>query len=112
MKCAVHLDGTVKGLLPKLVRAGFDAIEAITPRPAGDLEIEEIRDLAGGGPVILWGGVPGVMFAPSFTWEQMKAHVERLIDAWGQGPFVMGVADQVPPDGSIDYCRKIAELIG
>ncbi len=46
VKCAVHLDGAIKGLLPKLVRAGFDAIEALTPKPAGDLDIEEIRDLA------------------------------------------------------------------
>jgi len=110
VKCAVHLDGTVKGLLPKLIRAGFDAIEAITPKPAGDLEIEEIRALAGDDRVILWGGVPGVLFAPPFAWEQMKAHAERLIASWGQGPFVMGVADQVPPDGDIGFCRRIAEL--
>ena len=64
VKCAVHLDGTVKGLLPKLVRSGFDAIEALTPKPAGDLDIEEIRKLAASDTVILWGGVPGVMFAP------------------------------------------------
>jgi len=110
IKCAVHLDGTVRGLLPKLVRSGFDAIEALTPKPAGDLKIAEIRDLADSDTVILWGGVPGVMFAPPFTWEQMKAHVQRLIACWGNRPFIMGVADQVPPDGDIDFCRKIAEL--
>ena len=107
VKCAVHLDGTVKGLLPKLVRSGFDAIEALTPKPAGDLDIEEIRDLAASDTVILWGGVPGVMFAPPYTWEQMEAHVRRLLDCWQGRPFVMGVADQVPPDGNIEFCRKI-----
>lgn len=111
VKCAVHLDGTVKGLLPKLVCAGFDAIEALTPKPAGDLDMDQIRDLAGNGPVVLWGGVPGTMFAPAYSWEQMKNHVKRLIASWGRGPFVMGVADQVPPDGAIEYCRKIADLI-
>ncbi len=111
IKCAVHLDGTVRGLLPKLVRSGFDAIEALTPKPAGDLELEEIHDLPDSDTLILWGGVPGVMFAPPFTWEQMKAHVQRLIACWGEGPFIMGVADQVPPDGDIEFCRKIAELV-
>ena len=111
VKCAVHLDGKVKGLLPKLVRSGFDAIEALTPKPGGDLEIEEIRDLAGSDTVILWGGVPGIMFAPPYTWKQMESHVRRLIECWGSRPFVMGVADQVPPDGNIEFCRKIAELI-
>ena len=46
VKCAVHLDGTVKGLLPKLIASGFDAIEALTPKPGGDLDVEEIRMLA------------------------------------------------------------------
>ena len=111
VKCAVHLDGTVKGLLPKLVRSGFDAIEALTPKPAGDLDIEEMQDLAASDTLILWGGVPGVMFAPPYTWDQMEAHVRRLLECWRGRPFVMGVADQVPPDGDIEFCRKIAQLI-
>ena len=110
VKCAVHLDGTVRGLLPKLVAAGFDAIEAITPKPGGDLEVEEICDLAGNSPVILWGGVPGVLFAPPFTWADMRSHVLRVLASWGSRPFVLGIADQVPPNGDIGFCRKIAEL--
>jgi hypothetical protein len=111
IKCAVHLDGTVKGLLPKLIRSGFDAIEALTPKPGGDLDFEEIRDLANGSPVILWGGVPGIMFAPPYTWKQMESYVRRLIDCWRGRPFILGVADQVPPDGDIEFCRKITDMI-
>jgi hypothetical protein len=111
VKCAVHLDGTVKGLLPKLERAGFDAIEALTPKPAGDLDVEEIRKLAVSDTLILWGGVPGVMFAPPHDWAQMESHVHRLIECWGNRPFIMGVADQVPPDGNIEFCRNIAAIV-
>jgi hypothetical protein len=111
VKCAVHLDGTVKGLLPKLERAGFDAIEALTPKPAGDLDVEEIRKLAASDTLILWGGVPGVMFAPPHDWAQMESHVHRLIECWGNRPFIMGVADQVPPDGNIEFCRNIAAIV-
>jgi hypothetical protein len=156
VKCAVHLDGTVKGLLPKLIRSGFDAIEALTPKPGGDLEIEEIRDLAGSElasrishnsgadipvcrekgstygrqeclphrtlccstslcskkcGVILWGGVPGILFAPPYTWPQMESHVRRVLDSWQDRPFILGVADQVPPDGDIQFCRRIADLL-
>jgi Uroporphyrinogen decarboxylase (URO-D) len=109
--CAVHLDGTVAGLLPKLAAVGFDAIEALTPFPAGDLRVEEMRAAAGNDAVVLWGGVPGVMFSPPFTWQDMEGHVRRLLDAWRGERFIVGVADQVPPDGNIDYCRRIAELI-
>jgi len=112
VKCAVHLDGTVKGLLPKLIRSGFDAIEALTPKPGGDLDVEEIRKLADPSRAILWGGVPGIMFAPPYTWAQMESHVWRLIECWRGRPFILGVADQVPPDGDIQFCRRIAKIIG
>jgi hypothetical protein len=111
IRAAVHLDGTVAGLLPKLIRSGFDAVEALTPEPAGDLAVEAIARLAGDAPVILWGGVPGAMFAPPYTWEEMRSHVERLLAAWSGLRFIVGVADQVPPDGDITLCRRIAEML-
>ena len=111
IKAAVHLDGTIRGLLPKLVDVGFDAIEALTPLPAGDLSLDEIQRLAGSDAVILWGGVPGAMFAAPYTWSDVEDHVQRLLDCWGNRPFVLGVADQVPPDGDISFCPRIAEML-
>ena len=111
IRAAVHLDGTVGGLLPKLVASGFDAVEALTPKPAGDLSAEEMGAIAG-GRTILWGGVPGVMFAPPYTWDDMRHHVEHVLETWGGHPFVLGVADQIPPDGDIDFCMRIREMIG
>jgi len=111
IRAAVHLDGAVRGLLPKLVHAGFDAIEALTPYPGGDLTSQEIAHLAGSDIVILWGGIPGILFAPPFTWEDMSAHLRRLLSDWQGRPFVLGVADQVPPNGNIDFCKRIADSL-
>jgi hypothetical protein len=111
IKTAVHLDGRVKGLLPMLVQTGFDSIESLTPKPAGDLDLAEINHLAGSDQVILWGGVPGVLFAPPYTWEDMKSHVTQVIRTWGHRPFILGVADQVPPDGDITFVPRIADLL-
>lgn len=110
-RCAVHLDGTAKGLLSQVVDAGFDAVEALTPMPGGDLPVESMREEAGSDAVVLWGGVPGILFAPPFTWGQVAAHVRRVLAAWRGTPFALGVADQVPPDGDIGYCARIADLI-
>jgi hypothetical protein len=107
---AVHLDGTVRGLLPKLIAEGFDAVEALTPLPAGDLEVEEMVRLARTSSTILWGGLPGVLFAPPYTWDDMEKHLARLLKAWAGRPFIVGVADQIPPDGRLDYCRRIADF--
>lgn len=111
IKAAVHLDGTVRGLLPKLAAAGFDAVEALTPQPAGDLTPAEMRRLANRSDLILWGGVPGALFPAPTDWPRMRRHLDELIEAWAGQPFVLGVADQVPPDGNIDFCRLIAERL-
>ena len=70
-----------------------------------------MRVLAGDDRVILWGGVPGAMFAPPFEWPDMERHVRRLLDLWSGTRFVVGVADQIPANGDIENCRKISELI-
>jgi len=109
--CAVHLDGRVAGLLPKLVETGFDAVEAVTPSPVGDIDVVEMQQIVSGSDTILWGGVPGAMFAPPFTWEDMRRHVRHVVQCWADRPYVLGVADQVPPDGNIEFCRRIADLV-
>ena len=111
VKCAVHLDGTVKGLLPKLAEVGFDAIEAITPMPAGDVRVEEIPKLVNNDNIILWGGVPGVMFCEPYTWPDVENHIHRLVQSWSDQRFILGVADQVPANGDIEICRKISSMV-
>ncbi len=109
IKAAVHLDGTVQGLLPKLAAAGFDAIEALTPQPAGDLEPAQMRRLANRPDLILWGGMPGALFPAPNDWPRIRRHLDALLEAWAGQPFIVGVADQVPPDGNIEFCRQIAD---
>lgn len=109
---ATHLDGMVRGLLPRLAQVGFDAVESITPAPVGDVEIDELRGLCGDRGTIIWGGIPGAMFAPPWTADDLRAHTRRLIDALAHdGRLILGSADQVPPDGDIDLCRVIAQVI-
>jgi len=109
--CVVHLDGTVAGLLPGLAAIGFDAVEALTPAPVGDVSLQDMRQAAGRDDLVLWGGVPGAMFAPPFDWDQMQLHVTDLLAAWQGEPFIVSTADQVPPDGDITMCRRIAQML-
>lgn len=108
-KVGVHLDGTMRGILPLLVSTGLDFIESITPQPVGDVAVERLRDLAG-PDIILFGGVPGAMFAPPFTADDMRRHVERIIEChWAGGKFILGAADQVPPNGDMNLVRLVGE---
>jgi len=111
IRAAVHLDGTVRALLPRLADVGFDAVESLTPAPVGDVGIEQIRSLARRVDVILWGGVPGAMFAPPFTKGALERHVKKVLACCGHTPFILGSADQVPPNGDILLCEMIAEIV-
>jgi hypothetical protein len=107
-----HLDGAVRGLLPKLAEVGFDGVESITPEPVGDVAIRELRDLCGEHDTIVWGGIPGAMFAEPWGPEEIRTQTEALLDElWPDNRLIVGSADQVPPDGEIDLCRVVTEAI-
>lgn len=106
----IHMDGTLKGLIREVADTGFDVIEAFTPEPSGDLSMEEIANL-NVGHSILWGGLPGVIFTPSFPEEDFLTHVKMVLSIMRKEPrFVLGVADQVPPDGLLSRVGMIAGL--
>lgn len=108
----IHLDGTMKGLLRETCSTSLTFIEALTPAPAGDLEIEKWADASGNSRTILWGGVPGVFFTELVTDEEFDSHVRRVLDVMRSAPrYVLGVADQVPPDGLERRVRRVAELV-
>ena len=109
-KVGTHLDGTMRGIMPLLVETGLDFIESITPEPTGDVAVEDLRALAG-PDVILFGGIPGAMFAPPFAADDMRRQVETVIEHhWDHGRFVLGAADQVPPNGDMDLVTLVGEL--
>lgn len=106
-----HIDGTLGRLLKDIVDAGIDFPESIVPQPVGDLALREIRD-AVGPDTILWGGIPGAMFAPPFEPEWVLDFAHECIAVLGErGRFVLAGADQVPPNGDIDLVRRIGELV-
>lgn len=107
----IHIDGTLKGCLQLLGECGFDVAEAVTPQPFGDLHPEEIRKTAGEG-IVIWGGLPGGIFTPSFSDVEFEDYVVRILETFRHdAKFVLGVADQVPPDGNLARVKKISQII-
>lgn len=106
----IHMDGTLRGLIQKVAETGFDVIEAVTPAPAGDMTMEEVSALIT-GKTIIWGGVPGAMFTSKVTDGEFEAFVVSVLEVMRREPrFVLGVADQVPPDGMLDRVKAIAAI--
>ncbi|MCX7766840.1 MAG: uroporphyrinogen decarboxylase family protein [Candidatus Sumerlaeia bacterium] len=107
----VHIDGLLRGLLPLVAESGVDCAEAITPKPMGDVAMEELRTLAG-EDLILWGGIPGAMLISHFPESQLRLHVIKYLKLMKGNPrFVLGIGDQLPPNGDINRIRLISELV-
>jgi uroporphyrinogen-III decarboxylase len=108
----IHIDGTLRGLLQQEASVGFSVLEALTPYPVGDLKIEDFAGVAGDSKSILWGGLPGVYFTASVSDEEFERHVKQVLSVMVQEPrYVLGVADQVPPDGLKSRVRRVSELV-
>jgi uroporphyrinogen-III decarboxylase len=108
----IHIDGTLAGLLKQEASVGFSVLEALTPHPVGDLKWEDLGDFVGDSKSILWGGIPGAYFTANVSEEEFERHVRQIIEIMVKEPrYVLGVADQVPPDGLEERVRRVGELV-
>ena len=109
-KTLSHVDGTLKGVLPLMAATGLDAAESVTPKPCGDVAVEDLRELAG-PDLILVGGMPGAIFAPPFTAADIRRQVESVYEHhWEYGRFVLAAADQIPPNADMELVRMVGDL--
>lgn len=108
----IHIDGTLKGLLRQEAALGFTFIEAMTPAPTGDLAVSEWADYLQEAGCIGWGGVPGAFFSRQVSDEEFDNHVIETLKIMRRKPkYVLGVADQVPPNGTERRVRRVRELV-
>ncbi len=103
----IHIDGAMKPLLPYLQLCPWDGIEAATPVPQGDVTLAEIEQ--GLGDQILLDGIPALFFLPSFAEDDLIRCTEEVIERF-QPRLVLGISDEIPPDGDIERVRMVGEL--
>lgn len=104
----IHVDGTMKPLLPHLRDCPWDGIEAATPVPQGDVTLEEIKEAL--GERVLLDGIPALYFLPSFSAETLIECVKQVVELF-YPRLVLGISDEIPPDGDIERVRLVGELV-
>jgi hypothetical protein len=105
----IHVDGAMKPLLPYLMDCPWDAIEAATPLPQGDVTLEEIRT-ALGDETVLVDGIPALYFLPSYSEDDLIACTRRVVDLF-YPKLILGISDEPPPDSDIERIRMVGELV-
>lgn len=107
----VHTDGEMKRLIPMTLEAGVDIAEGWTPAPMTSVTTAELRK-AWGDKVTIWGGVPAILFQPQYSDDEFDAYIKNLLKEVAPGyNFIVGMGDNVPPDGKIERVGRIVELI-
>ena len=108
---ALHADNDVSAIAPLIERAGYDMVECFVTAPMVPLTLERAREVWG-TRVIIHGGLPSLLLAPSVNEEEFRAYVDRLFDIIAPGEaFILGVSDNVMPDSLIDRVAWVSEVV-
>lgn len=108
IKTSIHVDGAMKPLLRDLRNCPMTSIEACTPLPQGDVTLEEIK--AALGDTILVDGIPAVYFLPYFPEEDLINGTRQVIELF-YPRLILGISDEIPPDGDIERVRRVGEMV-
>jgi len=104
-----HWDGDTGPLLPYARETGLDGIEAITPKPQGDVTLEEVREALGDDMVLL-DGIPAVYFDDTYSEEILIETTERILDLFAPR-LVLGISDEISSTGDIERVRVVGEIV-
>ncbi|MHA1805675.1 MAG: uroporphyrinogen decarboxylase family protein [Promethearchaeota archaeon] len=106
--CHIHMDGSIKNLLPFLSELPFDGYEALTPFPQGDVSLEEIKKAI--GEKILLDGIPSILFLSEYSCEQVQKFTLKVLDLFSPR-LILGVSDEFPPNGDIKKLEQISKIV-
>ena len=104
-----HWDGDTKALLRYAKSSGLDAIEAITPKPQGDVTLEEMKD-ALGDEIYLLDGIPAVLFNSTYSEEELIECTEKVIKLFAP-KLILGISDELPAIGDIERIRIVGKMV-
>lgn len=107
-----HWCGRTQDLLALVPGCGLDVVEAIVSRPMADIELKDAIDRLK-GQVVLQGGIPAVIVChEGGNYEKFEQYIRDVIlPLKGRRGFVLGMADNVPPNADFARVEAIASLI-
>ncbi len=106
--CHIHIDGSLKDLLPYLSELPFDGYEALTAYPQGDVSLEEIKSSI--GDKILLDGIPSILFLPEYSNKYLEEYTNKVLRLFSPN-LILGVSDELSPNGDIRKLKMISEIV-
>ncbi|MFX1339716.1 MAG: uroporphyrinogen decarboxylase family protein [Promethearchaeota archaeon] len=106
--CHIHMDGSLKDLLPYLLDLPFDGLEALTPKPQGDVSLEELKETIANK--IFLDGIPSILFLPEYSNNYVREYTQKVLETFSPN-LILGVSDELSPNGDIRKIEMIADII-
>ena len=103
-----HFDGDNAGLMQYYKETGLDGIEAITPKPQGDVELSEVKKYL--GDMFLLDGIPAVYFDKEFSEETLVDCVHQILDLFAPN-LILGISDEISSTGDIERIRLVGKIV-
>ena len=106
---SAHWDGNCRQLLQFAHETGLDGLEALTPKPQGDVTLEEIKKGLG-DDMILIDGIAAILFDNIYPEEQLIEQVNRIIELFAPR-LILGISDEMPSTGNIDRIKLVGSIV-
>ncbi|NLV75137.1 MAG: hypothetical protein GXY52_10745 [Chloroflexi bacterium] len=107
----MHADNDTSLIMSELEESGFDMLECFITAPMVPLTMQRAREVWG-NRMILFGGLPSVLFSPHIPEADFRAYVVDLLATVAPGDaFIMGVADNVMPDSLIERVEWVEDYL-
>jgi hypothetical protein len=108
----VHYDGFVKKFLPLLRETGIDGYECVTPKPQGDVTLEEIKKYIIDEEMFLRDGIPAILFTNRYPVKELEAFTYKILNSLGKsGRLQLGISDLLPSNGEIERVRLVGKIV-
>lgn len=104
-----HWDGDTKALLQFAKTCGLDGIEAITPKPQGDVTLEEVKE-ALGDDIYLIDGISAILFDEIYPEEELIEQTEKIISLF-KDKLILGISDEISSTGDIERIRTVGRIV-
>ncbi|MBN1341861.1 MAG: hypothetical protein JXQ73_04235 [Phycisphaerae bacterium] len=104
-----HWDGHSNLMLPYLLDTNLHGVEALTPRPMGDMTLEEIKAAVKDQMVVL-DLLPAIHFLDQYTTETVVEFAKRAIDMFAP-KLILGISDEISQVGQIEKVEAITALV-
>ena len=103
-----HWDGDTGPLLRFARETGMDGIEAITPKPQGDVELEEVREAL--GDMYLIDGIAAILFDELYPLDDLLEQAQKVIDLFAPN-LILGISDEISSTGDIFRIPEVGKLV-